>query len=597
MTGLRASHKAGDPFKMQFCNGLKTIVFAFAIFAATRVLSDDYPFKWNAEKSEDKISVKVEIPDNNYLYSESTKVQVESSDGLKLKAAAVPNPENYVDELQQENNIYKAGEHKWIFDVSGRPPYKVKLKYQGCSKSPFLCYPPREKEIELEGGMIQNALNSAVDNSKRLVEIKLPPSEKTKDLAKEDSIIGKVSSRGGWWIFIAAFIGGLLSTLTPCVLPLIPITVGILSGKDSGKESSLLKALAYVAGIVIMFTALAALAAFSGRVFGAQILGNPISIVIFASIFLALSLSMLGLYDIQLPSSLQTKLNSVGTGGVLGPFLMGLVAGIIAVPCTGPVLGALLGIAAASANPFFSILLLFSYAVGFGLPFLFIASGAKVLPKGGAFMDGIKSLLGIVIMTISIYAFGIASSQFENFLSSSMTYARIISILCIVTGFILGAVHADGHSPNVAVKFAKIAGALLVSLGIVWNLKSVPIDDAEKSLWLEYSDSSFQRAAEEKNYILLDFGAKWCAACKEMDETTLKDQKVLDELSSKWIAIKIDCTLNSPELEKMQKKYDVRGLPGFVVLSPGGKMKGGFSGYHNTEDFLEKIKSLRNSSN
>ncbi len=578
-------------------NFIKICPILFAIFAnLTMIFADESPFKWKAEKNDNKISIQVQIPENYYLYLERSKVQVESSDGKKLLAFKLPKSESYFDEFQEENHIYKAGEHKWVFNISGTAPYLVKIKYQGCSKKPFLCYPPEEKEIEIDGGFMRNALDSVLSEGKKLGNLETPKTKDELKLGDENSFITKIAERGGFFFFLAVFVGGILSTFTPCVLPLIPITVAIFSGgKTASNGASFLKALSYVLGIMLMFTALAALAAFSGKAFGSQILGNRIFIFAFASIFFLLALSMLGLYELQLPSSLQTRLNSIGGNGALGAFLMGLVAGLIAVPCTGPVLGTLLGIAAASANPLFSILLLLTYAFGFGLPFLFFALGVKIFPqKNGKFMEMVKSLLGIIIMTGSIYVFAIAIRQFNGFLSGGFLLAKIISLLCIVAGFLFGAVHADGHSPKLMVKFAKIAGAILISFGIVWNLKTnLSAGDTLNSVWKKYDESLQKEAIAKKKYILLDFGAEWCAACKEMDATTLQDKNVTEELSSRWIAMKIDGTINSPEIEKLQKKYKVKGYPGFVVLSPSGEVKGGFTGYHNADDFLAKIKSLR----
>ncbi len=571
-----------------------------AIFATAALFADDNPgFDWKAGKEKDgRIAVSVEIADNHYLYADATKVHVESSDGVKSMPSKGPSADRHIDEFQQESRIFKAGRHEWFFDPAGKTPHTVKIRYQGCSKSPFLCYPPKDVEIVIGGGLVRNAIDSAVSGGRRLadMEIKAPEAAVGRDLAPENSLVGRISGRGGWWVFLAAFLGGILNTLTPCVLPLIPITVAILSGGEKGgsASSSFLKVLAYVAGIIITFTALAALAAFSGKAFGAQLLGNQTFVFVFSLLFLVLSFSMLGLYELRLPSSLQTRLSSVGGGGAFGAFLMGLVAGLVAVPCTGPVLGALLGVAAASGNPLFSVSLLFSYACGFGVPFLFIASGAKVLPqKNGAFMVMVKSVLGIAIMVLAVYGFSIAIPAFGSFLADGPAFAKIASLLCVVAGFILGAVHADGGGPGLAARAAKIAGAMLVAFGIVWNLMSGPCPGEEHVRWLKYEESTLRRAADARRHVLLDFGAEWCAACKEMDATTFKDKAVVAELSSGWMPVKIDCTVNSPQIDALIRKYKVTGFPGFVVLSPGGEVKDSFTGYHAADEFLAKIRKAR----
>ena len=575
-----------------------TILFCFAIFAVFSHLCSqdkDESFLWKAEKNnENQILVTVEVADNRYLYYDSTRVSVFSSRGVPLKLLNAPKAEKYIDEFRQENLVLKTAKHIWIFETDGNPPYNVVIRYQGCSKKPFLCYPPANKEIKIEGSIIKNAINSAVKEGKKITDISPPEIKNPEKIADENSLLGKFFSKGGWWIFFAALLAGLLSTLTPCVLPLIPITVAILPGSDKEKEknSSFFKVILYVAGIIIMFTALAIFAAFSGKAFGSQILGNRIAVIIFSSLFFILSLSMFGLYDLQLPSSLQTKLSNIGGGAYFGAFFMGLAAGLIAVPCTGPVLGVLLGIAAASANPLFSVSLLFSYACGFGLPFLFIGSGAKILPKSGFFMEWIKSLLGIAIMVLAIYGFSIAIPELKTLFSNGTGFAKIASLLLIFAGFLLGAIHSDGHSPKLSVRFAKIAGAVSLSFGLVWNLM-LPAS-AEKSVkWIKYDKSIYQEAQKTNKHILLDFTAEWCAACKEMDATTFKTETVIKELSSHWLTVKIDCTVNTAETDELVKKYNVKGFPGFVVISPDGKVKESFTGFHNANSFLQKLQKLK----
>lgn len=579
-------------------NIINLLLFSFAIFAAINHLSaqdKDENFIWKAEKnSANQLVVTVEIAPNRYLYNNATKVSAQSSDGKNLELIKTPRPEKYIDDFNEENVVFHSGVHQWTFKANDQPPYEITIRYQGCSKKPFLCYPPSEKKIRIEGSLVKNVFNSALKEGKKFTDISPTEIKDSKKIADENSFIGKLSAKGSWWIFLAAFVGGILSTLTPCVLPLIPITVAILSGSDKTKKgenaASFLNVIVYVVGIIVMFTFLAVLASFSGKALGSQILGNQFVIIIFSCIFFILSLSMLGLYDLQLPSSLQTKLSSIGGGAYFGALLMGLVAGLIAVPCTGPVLGALLGIAAASASPIFSVLLLFSYACGFGLPFLFIASGSRILPtKSGHLMEGVKSLLGISIMVIAFYGFSVAFPQFKNFLLNGTAFAKFASLGLILAGFLLGAVHFDGHDPKILVRFAKIAGAVSISFGLIWNL--MLSTTGTKSLnWIKYNESIYQEAHKTNKNILIDFTADWCAACKEMDATTFKDENVIRELSQGWLIAKIDCTVNTTETEALIKKYNVRGFPGFVIISPDGKVQDSFTGYHSAEKFLKKLK-------
>jgi thiol:disulfide interchange protein DsbD len=577
-------------------------ILSFAIFACFIFgvgAGENYPFAWDAASNGAKLSITVNVPDNHYLYSELVEISVTDSAGTPLNILNKPSPEKYIDSSGTKNTIYPSGIHLWIYEITGSPPFSVNIKYQGCSKKPFLCYPPSEKNIEIDGGLLQRTANTISSTGKNVVKIFPSPNAKIANI-DEESFLGKIIKKGRWWIFIAAFLGGALSVLTPCVLPLVPITMAIFSGKGKENETVgipiFIKTIFYVAGIVLSFTVLAVLAAFSGRTFGAQLLGNSIVVMMFAIVFFILSLSMLGLYELQLPSFLQTKLSSMGGGKGFGPFLMGLAAGIIAVPCTGPVLAALLGVAAGSGNPIFSVFLLASYACGFGAPFLILGLGIGKVPKSGIFMERIKSLLGIAIMVIAFYAFSIPVKSFDKFLIAGMEGAKFISIFCIIIGFLLGAVHADGHSPQIAVRFAKIAGAILLSFGIVWNLKteiSAGTSAKEKISWTFSIEDAVNKAPKMGKNILIDFGAEWCAACKEMDAITFADDAVIDEISKNWLAVKVDGTVNTPDILELQKKYEVSGYPHFVVLSPWGRIKGVFTGFYPPEKFLKKILFLK----
>src|SRR5215467_12551293 len=207
---------------------------------------------------------------------------------------------------------------------------------------------------------------------------------------------------GRFWLGGAVvFLGGLFTALTPCVYPLIPITVGVFGArKASGRGKSILLTSSYVLGMAAVFAALGVLAARTGQAFG-SILGDP-RFAIGLAIFLAiLASSMFGAFELTLPSGLTQRLNAVGGAGLAGAFLMGAVSGFLAAPCTGPVLAGLLAFVAKSQSIALGAALLFVYALGIGVPFVLIGVFALRLPKGGAWMEWVKSVLGVALLALA----------------------------------------------------------------------------------------------------------------------------------------------------------------------------------------------------
>ncbi|TMA13341.1 MAG: cytochrome C biogenesis protein, partial [Deltaproteobacteria bacterium] len=197
--------------------------------------------------------------------------------------------------------------------------------------------------------------------------------------------------------FAALFLGGILTSLTPCVYPLIPITVSIFGARQAEHRGrSIALSAAYVAGIAAMFSALGLFAALSGKAFGA-LLSSPAVIAVLAVFLVALAASMFGAFEIALPSALQQKLSSIKAAGFAGAFGMGLVAGVIAAPCTGPVLAGVLTYVAAQRNAVLGFWMLFTYAIGMGMLFFVLGATTLRLPRSGPWMETVKSVLGIAL--------------------------------------------------------------------------------------------------------------------------------------------------------------------------------------------------------
>jgi thioredoxin:protein disulfide reductase len=572
---------------------LKLLPIAILIFPANLFgfNSGAKNFKWSTIADGNNIIATVTIPANYYLYKKFTTVELKTKSGNSIKAKEIPNAIEHTDELGTKQIIYPEGTHKWIFNLSKTETFKIQIKYQGCSQKPFACYPPNTitKKISLKipdkinNNNITTGKKESISNKNAIT----PPTQNN----MSNSYLGEMIKKGGIWIFLVALLGGLFSVFTPCVLPLLPITIAILgAGKNAKKQQAFKRSFFYVIGIIITFTTLAIFASLSGRAFGTALLSNPTILLIFAIFFILMSFSLLGMYDLHLPNSWNNSLNKFGGGTDLGAFFMGLVAGFIAIPCTGPILATLLGISAASGNILFGSSLLFVYSLGFGIPFFIVGIGLVKAPKSGAYMDTVKSFLGVIILILAIYIVTIAVPTINIFLSTPSNILKATALLLIIVGVLLGAFHSDGHSLKKSVKYLKIIGAVITALGIVWILK-IPVGTSEHKLeWNTNLQQSFVIAKKKQKPLILDFTADWCSACKELEAMTFSNQKISNKLKNNWILARVDATTDSKELRSVLQKYKVLGFPTVIFFSPSGKELNRFSGFIPPDKFSKFLK-------
>jgi len=265
------------------------------------------------------------------------------------------------------------------------------------------------------------------------------------------------------WAFATVFGAGVLTSLTPCVYPMIPITVSIFGARETkSRAGAFLLATAYVMGIAVMYAGLGVLAALGGWAAG-RVLSSPWFVVPLCVFFVVLATSMFGLWEIRLPFWLQNRISSVGGKGFGGAFAMGLVGGILIAPCTGPVLAGILGYVATTRDVAMGAALLFTYALGIGVLFWVIATFAVSLPKSGAWMEGVKSVLGIALLVAALYYLQNVLLVLSEYSSGSPTFAAVNAGL-VVVGVAAGAVHLAFQG---ALRTArKIAGILMVTVGL-----------------------------------------------------------------------------------------------------------------------------------
>ena len=383
------------------------------------------------------------------------------------------------------------------------------------------------------------------------------------DLSSRLGLAGGVSAG----TFAILFVAGVLTSLTPCVYPLIPITVGVFGARQSERRArSVLLSATYVGGIAAMYSALGLFAALSGKAFG-SFLSSPYVIALLAVFLVALAASMFGAFEVALPYALQQKLSGVKGAGFAGAFGMGLVAGIIAAPCTGPVLAGVLAFVATQRSAVLGFWMLFTYAIGMGLLFFILGATSLRLPRSGAWMETVKSVLGVALIAAAATLFLPLLPRPHPLPVSSRNLALMVGLLAFA-GVLLGALNLSFHG---AVRERALkAGALLVLLlgiGLRFGWLGAPRGEQGDIPWLHDELAAVKQSRASGKPMLIDFGAEWCAACKELDLHTWNDPLVASEVKSKFVPLKVDATKIDEPMQALLDKYSVQGLPAVLMVA------------------------------
>jgi len=377
-------------------------------------------------------------------------------------------------------------------------------------------------------------------------------------------------ARGYLWAFATVFVGGFLTSLTPCVYPMISITVSLFGARDEkvSRARAMSLAATYVAGIAAMYTGLGVSFALAGRAFG-TFLANGWVIGSIAVVFAVMAASMFGAFELDLPAGLKGRLSSVGGKGYLGAFLMGLVGGVIAAPCTGPVLASVLAYVATTRSVFIGGGMLFTYALGMGVLFFVIAAFAVSLPKSGAWMDAVKSLFGVIMLVAALYFLRNVIKPLGRYGSWKWSFLAAHAG-AIALGALVGGIHLNFKYSPWGEKVRKGAGVALIVVGafgvVGWVLTARPLD------WIHGEQAGVAAAKAAGKPAFMDFYADWCLPCKELELKTFSAPEVARELA-RFTLVKVDTTRDDdPEVIAAKAKYQAETLPTLVLIDSSGKI-------------------------
>lgn len=422
----------------------------------------------------------------------------------------------------------------------------AKLTYQACNDSQ--CLPPSDASANV---LLTVGPRTSAPQVASLVSPQptAPPAEnnRVEEIAKH-----------GWMVLVLfIFVAGLALSLTPCVWPLIPVTLGYFRGQASdNKGRTLGLAFLYVGGIATTYSILGLIAASTGALFGSW-LSNPYVLTAFALVIAAMALSMFGLFELQPPAFIASK--SGAKAGYTGAFVMGLVFGIVAAPCTGPVTVALLGFVGVLGKPLLGFLLFFVLALGIATPLLILAIFSGTLPRSGVWMEWMKKLMGALMLGAAVWLI--------NPVLGPKATQLVSAGLAVAMGIWLGFVEGSGFRPRTLAAARILAAAAGVGIG-VWLL--VPRTSGPEIAWSPYSQAAVQQARSNGKPVMVDFSATWCAPCHELEDHAFRDPEAV-RLSQSFVRLRADVTHGgNPEVEEFRSQYGVRGVPTIVFLSPDG---------------------------
>ncbi|MEV3805438.1 protein-disulfide reductase DsbD [Aeromonas veronii] len=554
--------------------------------AKPKFLQVDEAFHLESEQRADQLLLTLHIADDYYLYRHSLRFK---GNNLTFSEPTLPEGTEHEDDFFGKTRVYYQ-------QVSIAVPLKevgenatLRVRYQGCTDG--LCYPPTDKLIDV-APLVTATTASTAETAQSVAPV-----------SQQDQLAAALGNQGFWLSIVAFFALGLGLAFTPCVFPMYPILTGIIAGAGHRLSTSraFLLSFVYVQGMAVTYTLLGLVVASAGLKFQAA-LQHPYVLIGLSLMFVLLALSMFGLYTLQLPSSLQTRLSGLSNrqqgGSVVGVAIMGMISGLVCSPCTtAPLSGALIYVAQ-SGDLWLGGAALYALSLGMGLPLLLLGtSGGKLLPKAGAWMDVIKQLFGFALLAVPI----LLLSRLWSDQIATLAWLGWGLLLC---GYLY---HHNQHQPHSVAKSVRGFVLLLAMISAVVVGKDLlqPAGPAAATADASQTaprfirvktldDLKVQLAAARGKPVLLDLYADWCVACKEFEHKTFSDPTVRERFGQ-MVLLQADVTANDDADIELLNSLNVLGLPTLIFFDREGKELTGqrVTGFMGPAEFLGKLDQLR----
>ncbi len=593
------------------------------------VLDIEEAFKFSLSiNDKNQLSALWSIADKHYLYKDKLKFKLINADGFSIASPNLPDGKAKSDEYLGD---YEAYYHDLSINIpitgSGdkTKPLAVQVIYQGCSES-GICYPKVTKNIELDISKLEIKTPSSRDPQSVIQKsaIQIPtPADKTAAInaieqqSEQDVLAGMLSSENTLLALATFFLIGLGLAFTPCVFPMIPILSGIIAGQGSKASSSaFVMSVVYVLSMAVVYTLVGVVAGLSGN--NIQIIfQNPWVLGSFSLIFVLLALSMFGFYELQLPSSIQSKISELSNkqegGTLIGVAIMGVLSALIVGPCMAPPLMGILLFISQTGDPLLGGSALFVMSLGMGIPLIIIGTSAgKLMPRAGVWMDTVKAVFGVMMLAVAIW-------MLERVLPE-IIIMWLWALLIFVAGVYMGALTPIHENTTGWSRLWKALGLILMlyaslliigassgnknylqplkgeySLAVAGNAAPSHVV-FEKIKSVADLEAKLEQAKQNNQAVMLDFYADWCTYCKSMENTTFKSAKVLSSLAN-FMVLQADVTEMDKQDEALLKSFQIPAPPAILFFHPSSGEKRNFRvvGYKNGDDFAQHVHAFEKS--
>lgn len=587
------------------------------------ILSPEQAFQFSAMSRDGKsLQLLWNIADGTYLYQDKVKINV-IGDGVVLGEYELPKPDIKENSIKPDGSIGDVPVYHEIIDLdipllrsnTGATEIEVAVGYQGCADR-GICYPPQKSNTKISLPAIAAAEAATLADTAVAADSTQAMREPAQQLSEQDEIASMMASEGYLMVIGVFFLIGLGLAFTPCVFPMIPILSGIITGHGTSitTRKAFMLSLVYVLAMAVAYTIAGVAAALLGENIQAA-LQNPVAISIFAAIFVLLALSMFGFYDIQLPSSIQSRLAEISNkqegGSLAGAAVMGFLSALIVGPCVAPPLAGALIYIGQSGDAVLGGAALFAMSMGMGAPLIAIGTSAgKILPRAGHWMDAVKGVFGVVMLGVAIYLleriistgtamalWGIllitsaiymgALKQLDNDASGWSKLWKGIGVAMMIYGalFLVG-VAAGGKDTVQPLRGVIAAGGGGSSAEAHLNFKRIKtVDDLQNEL-------AAAKAAGKP--VMLDFYADWCVYCIQMEKDTFPDAKVQSELSN-FILLQADVTENDDADKALQQHIGIPAPPAMIFWNTQGMEEKHLRllGFMGPEEFAPHVSKVK----
>lgn len=487
-----------------------------------------------------------------------TVLTLDAPDGVTLGEVEYPAPIEKRMGFSDEALLLYEGALTLRAPIRSGGPSRItgRLRYQACNDT--TCAPPKTLELSTDAPLAAAGAGGA-----------------------EAQSIASFVERWGWApTFGLVLLLGMGLNLTPCVYPLVSVTLAYFGGRTAGGEErkTLWLACVYVLGICITFSALGVAAALSGSLFGAA-LQNPLVLGGIACLMVVLALANFGVWQFRVPSALMTVAGRSGEG-TMGALFMGLTMGIVGAPCIGPIVAALLLFVGAQQSVPLGLGLFFVLGLGLGIPYVALAMAAgriRRLPRGGEWLAWVEGVFGFVLLGLALH---FATPLLPGW-ATTVGWALVIG----GAGVVLGVLRPIG-GPGARL-LLRTAGVIAVAYGVAGAMRPVP--EAMIS-WVPYSDAKLAAATADGRPVFIDFQAEWCLPCREMERTTFRDRDFL-RVASSYVMLKADVTEQDAEADAVMKRFEVPGVPTYLVFDAAGSEASRFVGYVHADALVPALEA------